>query len=176
MQIAYTMAPGQGDTDSLLLEVAHRMMAEGLRIVGTVQVNQTRAHDQPCDMDVQVLPDGPMIRISQSLGAFAKGCRLDPEALETAVFEVEERLLAGADLLIINKFGKHEASGHGFRSTVVKAMSQDIPVLAGTNSLNIQAFQEFTAGHARRLAPNVQTLMTWCKNAARQARAVERTG
>ena len=65
MKIAYTMAPGRGDTDLLLSRVTQRITEMGWRVCGTVQINSERETDGPCDMDVKVLPDGPVIRISQ---------------------------------------------------------------------------------------------------------------
>ncbi|NHX28058.1 DUF2478 domain-containing protein, partial [Escherichia coli] len=85
MNIAFTMAPGRGDTDLLLLSLVQRLQDRGYRPGGTVQINTERETDGPCDMDVQVLPDGPRLRISQDLGKGSKGCRLDPTALEEAV-------------------------------------------------------------------------------------------
>ena len=77
MKIAYTMAAGRGDTDLLLSSVARRLSDTGLRVCGTVQINSEREMDDPCDMDVKVLPDGPVIRISQALGKHSRGWRLD---------------------------------------------------------------------------------------------------
>ena len=68
MKIAYTMSRGRGDTDLLLARLAERLLARGCRVSGTVQINTECDADGPCDMDVRVLPDGPVIRISQSLG------------------------------------------------------------------------------------------------------------
>jgi len=109
MKLAYTMAPGRGDTDLVLERLAADLAARDLRCCGTVQINSERADAGPCDMDVRVLPAGAVLRISQDLGPQARGCRLDPAALETAVAMVAASLSSGADLLIVNKFGKHEA-------------------------------------------------------------------
>lgn len=35
------------------------------------------------------------------------------------------------DLLIVNKFGKHEAMGRDFRSAIAAAVEWDVPVLLG---------------------------------------------
>ena len=96
-----------------------------------------------CDMDVRVLPQGTTLRISQSLGRGARGCRLDADALETAVTLVDAALENGADCLIINKFGKQEANGRGFRNTIAEALVRELPVLVGLNGLNLEAFQTF---------------------------------
>ena len=108
MKLAYTMAPGRGDTDLILASLAATLAARGLICGGTVQINTERADSGPCDMDVKVLPDGPVLRISQELGRAAAGCRLNPDALETSVALASARLDAGADIIMINKFGKHE--------------------------------------------------------------------
>ena len=161
MNLAYTMAPGRGDTDLLLHRLACSLISRGLRPSGTAQINTERPDAGPCDMDVLVLPDGPVIRISQDLGPASKGCRLDPEALEEAVGLVSASLERGADCLIVNKFGKHEAEGRGFRPLIAEALSRDLPVLVGINSLNVNAFEEFAGGMAERLAPKEEVLFDW---------------
>ena len=161
MTLAYTMAPGRGDTDLLLEGLVSDLAARGLRCCGTVQINTAKADAGPCDMDLRVLPRGPVLRISQDLGPSARGCRLDPEALETAVGLVSARLDAGADLLIINKFGKHEAEGRGFRDVLAQAAALDVPVLVGLNSLNQASFEEFAGGLATQLPSDPCALMQW---------------
>lgn len=161
MILAYTMAPGRGDTDLVLAELAANLAARGLRCCGTVQINTERADAGPCDMDVRVLPDGPVLRISQDLGRHARGCRLDPTVLETAVGLVATRLLSGADLLVINKFGKHEAEGRGFRDVIAEAVAMDVPVLVGLNALNQDSFETFSGGMATRLPSDPEALTKW---------------
>ncbi|MDG3039899.1 DUF2478 domain-containing protein [Roseicyclus marinus] len=161
MKLAYTMAPGRGDTDLVLERLAAALAARGLRCCGTVQINSERAEAGPCDMDVRVLPGGAILRISQDLGPQARGCRLDPAALETAVGLVAAGLSSGADLLIVNKFGKHESEGRGFRSVIAEAVAMDIPVLVGLNALNRPAFESFAEGMAIGLPPDAAELMDW---------------
>lgn len=165
MKIAYTMEPSRGGTDLLLAAVATELAASGFSVCGTVQINSDRDDCTGCNMDVRVLPDGPTIRISQSLGKESKGCRLDPSALELAVGHTKESLANGADVLIINKFGKHEAQGRGFREVIAEALSQDIPVIVGLNQLNEQAFKDFTSEVAVSLPPNIESAMSWVKAA-----------
>lgn len=161
MHLAYTMAPGRGDTDLILFQLANLLAARGLRCCGTVQINSERADAGPCDMDVQVLPDGPILRISQDLGRGSRGCRLNPAALETAVGLVGASLQQGADVLIVNKFGKHEAEGRGFRLIIAEALSDGIPVLVGINALNLPAFMEFSQGIGASLPCDSAALADW---------------
>lgn len=169
MPIAFIMTPGRGDTDRLLQAVAETLLDQGVRPCGVVQINSDCADGGACDMDVQVLPDGPVLRISQSLGPGARGCRLNPDALEQAVGQVEARLQAGADVLLINKFGKHEASGRGFRSAIAEALALDIPVLVGLNALNAAAFEDFTAGLAEQIPAQEAAVLAWLATAKEDA-------
>ncbi|MET4101938.1 hypothetical protein ABIE58_001362 [Roseovarius sp. MBR-78] len=165
MHIACIMAEGPGRTDDLLHDFAGRAAARGLRLCGTVQVNTDCGPGRVCDMDVRVLPDGPVIRISQSLGTEARGCRLDPEALEQAVAAAEARLAAGCDLVIVNKFGKHEAEGRGFRSLIAEAVARDVPVVMGVNSLNAARLAEFLGEAPERPEPTPEALDAWLDRA-----------
>lgn len=161
MQIAYTRSPGRGDTDLVLARLVARLSARGFHLVGTVQTNAEQPANGQCDMDIRVLPTGPVIRISQDLGPAARGCRLDPVALETAVGLTESRLSCDVDALIVNKFGKHEAEGRGFRGTIAEALGRGLPVLVGLNELNQDAFHAFSGREATELPPEVDALEAW---------------
>lgn len=161
MKLAYTMSSSRGGTDLLLAEVARRLRQRGLRLCGTVQVNTERAGSAHCDMDLMLLPEGPSFRISQSRGNWARGCRLDAGSLETAVEHVARSIDCGADLMTINKFGKHEAEGRGFRSVIAAALEHAMPVLVGLNALNREAFDKFSGGLATELAPEIATVVDW---------------
>ena len=161
MRLAYTMATGRGDLDPLLRDVAARAAARGRRLAGIVQVNSDRPGCARCDMDAVVLPEGPVIRISQALGPDARGCRLDPAGLESAVAASQARLRDGADLLIVNKFGKQESAGRGFRPVIAEALERGADVLVGVNGLNLDALRAFTGDLATPLPPHPDALLTW---------------
>ena len=169
MEIAYVKADGPGGLDGLLAELAQMLANDGLRTAGVVQINTDRGDCNPCDMDVRVLPDGPDIRISQTLGAGAKGCRLDPSALEEAVGRVMGRLSLQTDVLLVNKFGKHEADGRGFREPIATALSLGIPVICGVNGLNRDAFLDFAGDLAVQVAPDPAALRDWLRACPRNA-------
>lgn len=160
MHIGYVSQAGRGASDAILAEVVTLLTAEGLRLAGTVQSAAERIDRAQCDMDVQVLPDGPSFRISQDLGNHAKGCRLDPGALEMAVAAATARL-DGADLLIVNKFGKLEAEGRGFCGLIVEALGLGMPVLVGVNGLNLAAFQQFSGGLAVPCGNDPHDVVAW---------------
>ncbi|WP_127560548.1 DUF2478 domain-containing protein [Nioella ostreopsis] len=161
MKIGYVMSPGRGDVDRVLGRLAETLMARGVDVAGVVQTNTDCGPAKACDMDVEVLPAGPVLRISQDLGPGSRGCRLNPEALELAVGLVGQRLNGDTRLLVVNKFGKQEAEGRGFREVIGAALAQDIPVVVGLNGLNRDAFETFCGGMAEALTPELQALLDW---------------
>lgn len=161
MKLAYIMSQGRGETDPRLADVARLLMLRGVRLCGTIQVNTERKDGRHCDMDLMVLPDGPALRISQDRGKWARGCRLDAGSLELAVARVAGALNDGADLMVINKFGKHEAEGRGFRSVIGSALDRDMPVLVGLNPLNREAFDTFAGGLATELSGDRGGILEW---------------
>jgi len=165
MKLGYVITAERGATDRLLAGLAQECIARGHDVAGVAQTNTECADQRLCDMDVQVLPDGPVLRISQSLGKEARGCRLDPAALETAVAEVAKSLDRRPDILIVNKFGKHEALGRGFRDIIGRCLLDGVPVVAGVNALNLDAFNAFTEGMAEPLEADLARLSDWIDRA-----------
>lgn len=155
-------APGQ--TDRLLAEVAARLGAEGWALAGVVQVNSDRPGRRHCDMDLRILGRAEVVRISQNLGRDSSGCRLDPEGLATAVALVET-VLDGTRprLLILNKFGKAEVEGRGFRDLIARALGQGVPVLTGLKPLNQPGFEDFAQGLAEALPADPDAILHWCR-------------
>ncbi|MEX5728145.1 nucleoside-triphosphatase THEP1 [Rhodovulum iodosum] len=166
MHLAYTTMPGRGDAGMLFFDLAKELTAQGARVAGLVQIDPRAPDSHPCDMDLRVLPDGPEIRVSQSLGAGSRGCRLDTGALEMAAAAVGRSVAAGADLLIVNKFGKLESQGRGLCGAIAEAIGRDIPVIVGVNDLNLEAFLDFSDGLATALLPRRDVLMGWVRHLA----------
>lgn len=168
MKFAYVMSTETGAVNRALTSLAMTLLDSGIKVVGTTQHDTPRPKSDACDMDVRVLPDGDVIRISQDLGPNSRGCRLDAGALEQAVAQTLTRL-DGAQVLIVNKFGKHEAEGRGFREVIATAMDQGIPVVVGTNGLNIDAFRAFCGDLAVPLPAEASALVTWVQAQLRAA-------
>jgi len=147
--------------DLLLADVARQLSRRGHRLAGAVQVNEKYDALCACDMTLCDLASGEEIRISQRLGRYSRGCRLDPAALARSVGLAEAGLRAGADLVILNKFGKSEAAGHGFRPLIGEAIERGIPVLVGISRVNLPAWEEFTGDMGVVLPPLDREVMGW---------------
>lgn len=164
MKLAYVTLQGRGRTDALIAEVAALLAADGVRLAGTVQSNIERPDRRKCDMDLVVLPDGPIVRISEDRGGLARGCILDSGALEQTVVAVQQRLHV-AQVLIVNKFGKREAEGKGLVPVIGDALALGLPVLIGVNGLNLAAFLSFAGQEVVPLPADPTLVADWCKAA-----------
>ena len=162
MKLAYVTLQGRGRTDALIAAVADLLTKDGLRLAGTVQSNIERPNRKKCDMDLIILPDGPVVRISEDRGDLARGCMLDSGALEQTVVAVEQRL-PGAQVLIVNKFGKRESEGKGLVPIIAEALSMGLPVLVGVNGLNLSSFLAFSGEDVKALAADAPLIAAWCK-------------
>lgn len=163
MKLAYVTLQGRGRIDALIAEVASVLTADGVRLAGTVQSNHERPDRRKCDMDLAVLPDGPIVRISEDRGDLARGCTLDSGALEQTVVAVQQRL-DGAEVLIVNKFGKREAEGKGLVPVIGDALERGLPVLIGVNGLNLAAFLTFAGEEVSALPTDAPSVANWCKS------------
>ncbi|MFN3277438.1 MAG: DUF2478 domain-containing protein [Paracoccus hibiscisoli] len=149
-----------GTADLALEALARDLAAQGLAVAGAVQRNLDLGPDCACDMEMIVLGDsGPPLRISQSLGPGAQGCRLDTGALEEAVARTAPHL-PGAGLVVIPKFGRQEAMGRGFRALIGQAVADGQPVVLYVPRQQRAAFLDFAGDLAVQIAP--ANLRSWC--------------
>lgn len=164
MQIAFIHARSRGGADGTLRSVAATLRAQGHRLAGVLPEPCTAPDRHACDMDLIDLATGARLHISQKLGRHATGCRLDGAAIETAAMAVAKGVATATfvpDLLILNRFGKQEATGHGFHPVIVGALERGMPVLVGVNDLNRPAFDRFAAGLAVELPDSPGAVRGW---------------
>lgn len=170
MAIASISAGKRGETDRVLAAIVARLSNEGVRILGALRAIGNDAAgdiaDQHCESSLLILPDGPVVRISQDLGSGSTACRMDAGALEDAVGIASVRLARHTpDLLVLNKFGLSEAEGRGFRAMIAEALGRGVPVLIGASETHRAAFERFAADMSVALPPDEDAILAWCRNA-----------
>ncbi|MET4100683.1 hypothetical protein ABIE58_000094 [Roseovarius sp. MBR-78] len=162
MHLAFIPATSRGAVDDTLRAVAAELAAKGHRLAGVLPEPCHTPDRHPCDMDLIDLATDARLNIAQKLGRHSTGCRLDSAAIEAAAMVVARGLAtAPADLLMLNRFGKQEATGHGFHPVIVAALERGVPVLLGVNTLNRPAFEEFAAGLAVELPDDPRAVRDW---------------
>ena len=81
MRLACVSAEGRGATDHLLAAIVERMGSEGFRLAGALRAVGPGAGAGHCDSALRLLPDGPVIDITQNLGTGSAACRMDAGCL-----------------------------------------------------------------------------------------------
>ncbi len=137
--------------DEALRQLAIGLTERGLRLAGLVQLNQARPGRSRCDMVLEEIASGACVPISQDRGPHARGCALDLGQLLTAMQLVRAQLDSRPDLLFLNKFGKTEAEGGGFRELIAEAIEAGIAVVIAVPWRNIESWRMFTGGEAREI-------------------------
>lgn len=150
MSLGFITMDEPGAADQLLATLARDLVAEGVPVVGMLTHEPQR---RACDMSLALYPDGPVIEISQDLGAEADACTLDPGALEQAVGWVMDalgRMPPGA-VLILNKFGKQEATGRGCRPLIAEGLERGLRIVVSVPPETRADFVEFAGEMAQEL-------------------------
>lgn len=152
----------QGDIDLFLRDIAQRLGAGGFCVRGATQTRGAVGGECHCaDMDLKTFGSNRTFRISQPLGNGSRGCRLHPGALAECSSFIEHELTLGADLLILNRFGRGESEGRGFRDLMAKAIALDLPVLTAVRPTYAEAWSEFGAGVACDLPMDHDAVLDW---------------
>ncbi|MDQ8698279.1 DUF2478 domain-containing protein [Hyphomicrobium sp. LHD-15] len=170
MNIAALLYEGdQGSVvDTLLADVALHLRAAGWKLAGAVQ-SPGAVRNSRCEMTLEDLATGTCIEAADPLGPSASGCRLDTGALEDSVGLASSSLDPDTRLVVINRFGKRETDGHGFRSMIENAVVLDVPILVGVKRMHLDAWRSFVGGEPFFLPPVRDEILRWCETVASSA-------
>jgi nucleoside-triphosphatase THEP1 len=145
------------DPDAILRDFASDLNARGFRAVGMVQAGQCA----DSSLSAVLLHSGEKILLAQDFDPAASGCRLDVARLQDAGARVAAALEAGADLMIINRFGKRERDGQGLAYLIERALKADIPVVIAVSSQRLAEWIKFAGSTTVRLACDQHLLDSW---------------
>jgi nucleoside-triphosphatase THEP1 len=141
----------EDDVDALLADFADARLRDGVRLGGVVQRNLRDEAGRSNGMHVVDLSTGRQISICQPLGTGATACKLDLAGLAEASLAVSRAVAEDVALIIVNKFSKQEAAGHGLRSELAEAIIAGGPVLTAVPEKCFDAWKEFTGDHGTTL-------------------------
>ena len=148
------------DPDPLIAGFVDDLRRAGRRPVGVVQRGRTCQSENP-QFGVVMLPDGEVVGLASDDGAPTVGCRLDPDRLTRLGVLLATAIEDGADLVIINRFGRSEADGKGLIDLIPLALDADIPVLIAVPERRFPAWIRFSEGMNVRLACRRDALDQW---------------
>ena len=151
----------EDDVDTLLTDFASTLLRDGERIGGIVQRNLKNDAGRSNGMNVIDLMTGRQISICQPLGSGAMACKLDPAGLAEASIAVSRAITEDVALIIVNKFSKQEASGHGLRSELADAIIAGGPVLTAVPEKCFDAWKDFTGDRGTTLLCSRHVVDEW---------------
>jgi hypothetical protein len=148
------------DPDAILRDFASDLNAGGLRVVGMTQAGQCA----DSSLSVVLLHSGEKLLLAQDFDPAASGCRLDVARLQDAGARVAVALEAGADLLIINRFGKRERDGQGLVYLIERALDAHTPVVIAVSSDRFAEWIKFAGGTTVKLGCDRHSLDAWWRD------------
>jgi nucleoside-triphosphatase THEP1 len=164
-RIGVIVGDAGAEKQTLLAEFAARRRREGLRVAGVVELIAPSPFSACGALDLLDLATGARFGVTQALGPGSTACNLDPGGVAMACAAVENAIAAGADLVILSKFGKLEASGHGLCDAFAAALSADIPVVTTLKPTMRAEWAQF-AGALSDETPNREALESWWRSLA----------
>lgn len=156
--------------DDILEVTALVLGADGRKVIGFLQREGTDDGECCGEIALQDIDTGELFTISQALGSGARGCRLDPQALAAVAGSLLARLDDDTDLLLLNRFGKGESEGQGFRAVIEEACIRGIPALTVVRDEYLPAWKQFSGELGCVLAPDRQDVLDWARRAGLAAR------
>ena len=144
--------------DRVLHEFASGLNANGHRAVGIVQLGR---HCIDADLSAMLMPTGKQLRLHQEHGHYSAGCRLDLGQLTSVGEQIARTLEEGADLLIVNRFGRQERKGKGLAHLIERALGDDIPVVIAVPSHHFGDWIKFAEGMTVKLHCDHESLDAW---------------
>lgn len=152
------------DPDALLRDFAAGLTVRGVRTVGMVQAGQCA----DSSLSAVLIHNGERLLLAQDPDPTATGCRLDLERLSAAAERIAALLDDGADLLIVNRFGKREAGGKGLAHLIDRALDADMPVVIAVSSERFADWIKFAGGMSVKLKCDRQALDAWWTGVSRK--------
>ncbi len=163
---AMVYAADQGpEMDRILESLAHGLAAEGVRLAGAVQQTAHPASTPRCGMVLEDLGSGGVYPIAVDPGVEVQGCRMEPAKIEALAMLANDAVERGADFFILNRFGKNEIAGRGYREVISEAVSRGVPVLVGVSAANLAKWEAFAADGYSRVAIDAGAARVWCHEA-----------
>jgi Protein of unknown function (DUF2478) len=162
------------DPDEILFAFASRLAAHGCRAVGLVQRGH---HHWDAGLSALLLHSGEELQLLQDVGACPSGSRLDTGRLRAAGRQMEHAIDQGADVMIVNRFGRQELAGKGLWPLIERAAHADIPAIIAVPSHRFAEWIKFVDGMTVKLRCQRAALDDWWQGAAiRNPRRLGRQG
>ena len=128
-----------------------------------------KCHSESPELGVLTFPDRDFVPLINSHLPHGTGCRLDSGCFERLAKRLANAIEAGADLVIINRFGHSEAEGAGLTDLIAQAIEADIPVLIAVSERRFPTWIRFCGGMSVRLGCRRDEIDRWWRSVWRSS-------
>jgi len=146
------------DPDGILFAFAADLAARGYRAVGLVQRGH---HHLDAGLSALLLHTGEELQLLQDIATCPAGSRLDTGRLRDAGARMEHAIDRGADVMIVNRFGRQELEGRGLCSMIERAAVKDIPVIIAVPVHRFAGWIRYVDGMCVKLRCDRNALDEW---------------
>ncbi|MBF0251467.1 MAG: DUF2478 domain-containing protein [Alphaproteobacteria bacterium] len=154
---AVLYAPGDPVHEVLKAFVA-RLQGDGVDIHGVLQ---DPAPERGIDaVDIHTGRRTPILRPTD-YELDNKVCSLKPSKLTEAGASLRRALDGGAELVVVEKFGKSEKDGEGLADDLLAVMAEGIPTVVSVPVADREAWSAFTGGMGVAVTCEAEALMAW---------------
>ena len=160
-QIAALQGASSGAIQTLLNDFALRAARQGHKVAGVIELASGESGGACGWRAVRDLSTGAVTSISQNLGRGSTACNLDPSGLIEACAAIERSVAAGADLVIISKFGKLEADRRGLSDAFRAAIDAGLPILTAVSPAMAAGWRLFAGPLSQFIPANASAVDAW---------------
>ena len=160
-KIAAVVGSSNISKQDLLADFVQRRRRQGLRVAGIIEFAAKAASGACGALSVVDLATGERIAITQNLGPGSTACNLDPAGLAEACAAAQRAIEAGADLVVLSKFGKLEAGRGGLCGAFAAAIDAELPIVTTVNPLMREDWTRFAGDLADDVVADAEALESW---------------
>jgi hypothetical protein len=154
--------------DGVLLDFVAALKARELRPVGLVQFGHHNAG--AAELAAMMVHSGERVDLFQEAAAYTQGRRLDLDKLAAARSALMTAIDQGADLLIVNRFGRQEQQGRGLARLIEYALAADVPVVVPVPAFRFDDWIAYIEGMCVKLPCDGAALEIWWNGLAQRDR------
>ncbi len=156
----------RGDpVEELMAAVAARLRSDAIHVSGLVQHNLRSGERAHCIFELEDLITGTRYPLTQNLGSASEACALDTTALADASQALRQAIADRAQIVIVNKFGEQEATGHGLRNEMMQIVMAGIPMLTAVSRRHLAQWLQFAGKNPQLLPMSLPAVLSWTSRA-----------
>jgi nucleoside-triphosphatase THEP1 len=161
------------DVSAIMMDAIAELRTQGLIVGGLLQVSEMVESEQCSSVHLVDLRSGQKARITQNRGKASRGCKLDEQGLLSLSHCINRAIDDCVDLVVISRFGRSEATGHGLLSCFTDVVCAGIPLLTSVREPHVDPWRNFHGGLALDLQPSANVIIDWFGSLTRPRQTVE---